>query len=301
MSRKFVAPLQNITNTSRFTGKVSRPQKHDLSETERNVLKAHRMSDENEICSMTKYSKNIGLYYEGLDIEHTFVENAVSFEMRSLLIDWLISCHMKINLTDDTLHLSIYLTDRFLSNRAISSSKLQLVGITALFIAAKYEEVVCPDLNSFILLAEKNYTDVEIKKAEKFMLFSLNYEIKYVNPLFFLRRVSKANNYERKTRKMAKYFLELMTLYKDFYSFKKSVLGTTAMYLARKICQTDINKNIFFMYANLERSEIKECFDKLVNLINNEPEYTNIETKYSISGMNQVNMIARAFAKNYFN
>lgn len=82
---------------------------------------------------------------------------------------------------------------------------MQLVGITALFITSKYEEVVLSDLNSFIILAERNYSEAEITKAEKYMLCSLNYNVIFLNPLYFVRRVSKANNYDSKTRKMAKY------------------------------------------------------------------------------------------------
>lgn len=293
--RAFAEPLKNITN--RKTGS----KKYTLSEVEKDILLAHIRSDENEICAMSKYSKQISLYYESLDRMYHFEEKDVTFEMRSLLVDWVISCHERISLTDDTLHLTIFLIDRFLNGRSISTNKLQLVGITALFIASKYEEVVCPDLNSFVILADRVYSETEIKKAEKYMLYSLNYDIQFVNPLFFLRRVSKANNYENKTRKMAKYFLELMTLHRSFYSFKKSVLGTTSMYLSRKICQTDTNKNIFFMYSKLDRSEIKDCFNELVKLIFAEPQYANLEAKYSKESMHYVNTLARRFAREHFN
>lgn len=297
----FTAPLSNITNLKNLQSKTNTKHKPILSDVEKTVLLSHKHSEETEISSMSKYSQKISLYLESLDIEYQFIEKETTFEMRSLLIDWIISCHDKMNLVDDTLHFSIFLCDRFLSDRPIPSSRLQLVGITALFIAAKYEEVICPDLNSFILLADKNYTEVDLKKAEKYMLYALNYDLKFVNPLFFIRRGSKANNYERKTRKMAKYFLELMCLYKDFYQFKKAVIGTTAMYLARKICQTDINKNLFFYYSNVYRDQIKECFDKLVNLINIDPEYINLENKYNKDSMYRVNIVARMFANEYFN
>jgi G2/mitotic-specific cyclin 1/2 len=149
-------------------------------------------------------------YYESFDKVFNFIEKDITYEMRSLLADWIISCHEKLDLSDDTLHLSIYLIDRFLSGRQIALNKLQLVGITALFIASKYEEVSCPDINSFLTLSDRSFDQNDMKKAEKFMLYSLDYNLSYVNPLNFLRRVAKANNYEAKSRKMAKYFLELV-------------------------------------------------------------------------------------------
>ncbi|ELA41204.1 uncharacterized protein VICG_01803 [Vittaforma corneae ATCC 50505] len=293
--KAFAEPLKNITNRQTNTTKTQ------LSEPEKGILNSHLHSDENEICAVSKYKKQIESYFEGLDIIFNFHEKDISFEMRSLLVDWVIATHEKLNLCDDTLHFSIFLIDRFLNGRSISTNKLQLVGITALFIASKIEEVICPDLNSFVLLTENNFSEIEIKKAEKYMLYSLDYDIKYVNPLYFLRRVSKANNYEKKSRKMAKYFLELMTLYQEFYNFKKSIVCTAAMYLARKICQSDINKNLFFMYSKLDRDAIKECFDLLVKLIFTEPRYPNLEQKYEKEPMFSVNIIAREFAKTHFN
>lgn len=296
VSRKaFAEPLKNITNRRSGTAKNS------LSGQEKDIFLSHLSSDKKEICAMSKYKSQIETYFESLDIVYPFEERDVSFEMRSLLIDWTIATHEKLSLCDDTLHFSIFLIDRFLNGRAISPNKLQLVGITALFIAAKFEEVVCPDLNSFVILADNAFTETDIKKAEKYMLHSLEYDVKYTNPLYFLRRVSKANNYERRSRKMAKYFLELMILHKEFYNFKKSVVTATAMYLARKICQTDINKNLFFVYAKLNREDIKDCFELLIKQIYGEPKYQNLENKYAKESTFYVNNTAREFAKTHFN
>lgn len=291
----FAEPLKNITNKK---ANVKRPS---LTTVECDVLQHHQLSDRNEICAMNKYNKEIELYFESLDFQFQFIEKEITFEMRSLLIDWVIACHDKLELCDDTLHLAIFLIDRFLDGRSISTAKLQLVGVTSLFIASKFEEVVCPDISSFIILGDNAFSESEIKKAEKYLLYSLNYEIKYVNPLFFLRRVSKANNYESKSRKMAKYFLELMSLERDFYQFKKGIISTTAMYLARKICQTDINKNLFFHYSKLDKTDIRECFDLLVKLIYSEPKYMNLESKYNKDTTFHVNHVARSFAKIHFN
>lgn len=52
--------------------------------------------------------------------------------------------HMRYHMLPETLWISINIIDRFLSNRTVSLVKLQLVGITAIFIAAKYEEIMAP-------------------------------------------------------------------------------------------------------------------------------------------------------------
>jgi hypothetical protein len=64
--------------------------------------------------------------------------------MRSTLIDWLLQVHMRYHMLPETLWTAINIIDRFLSHRIVSRVKLQLVGVTAMFVAAKYEEIMAP-------------------------------------------------------------------------------------------------------------------------------------------------------------
>ena len=61
--------------------------------------------------------------------------------MRGILLDWLVDVHLKFKLSPETLFMSVNLIDRYLEKVAISRSKLQLLGVSALFISCKYEEV----------------------------------------------------------------------------------------------------------------------------------------------------------------
>lgn len=129
----------------------------------------------------------------------------ITWEMRGVLVDWLVDIHSKFRLLPETLFLAQNIVDRFLSLRTISLHKLQLVGLTAMFIAAKYEEVLCPSVQNFLYLAEGGYTDEEILKAERYMLKVLKFSFSYANPMNFLRRISKADNYDIQTRTVAKF------------------------------------------------------------------------------------------------
>lgn len=96
------------------------------------------------------------------------------WKMRGILVDWLVEVHQKFRLLPETLFLAVNIIDRFLSLRVCSLPKLQLVGITALFIASKYEEVMCPSIANFIYMADGGYTDDEILKAEQYVRESQN-------------------------------------------------------------------------------------------------------------------------------
>ena len=61
--------------------------------------------------------------------------------MRSILIDWIVEVHMKFRLLPETLYLCVNIIDRYLSLVPIQRKRLQLVGVTALLLACKYEEI----------------------------------------------------------------------------------------------------------------------------------------------------------------
>lgn len=70
----------------------------------------------------------------------------INDKIRAILIDWLIVVRYKFELMEETLYLSIKIIDRFLPMHSIIRKKLQLVGVTAMLLACKYEEVSVPVL-----------------------------------------------------------------------------------------------------------------------------------------------------------
>ena len=86
--------------------------------------------------------------------------------MREILTDWLIEVHLKFKLLPETLYLTVNLIDRFLSTTQIMRNKLQLVGVTAMLIASKYEEIYPPIVNDFVYITDNAYTREEILQME---------------------------------------------------------------------------------------------------------------------------------------
>ncbi|KAK6264040.1 hypothetical protein SCA6_019474 [Theobroma cacao] len=82
--------------------------------------------------------------------------------MRGILIDWLIEVHYKFELMEETLYLTVNLIDRFLAIQQVVRKKLQLVGVTAMLLACKYEEVSVPVVEDLILISDKAYSRKEV-------------------------------------------------------------------------------------------------------------------------------------------
>lgn len=62
----------------------------------------------------------------------------LSEHMRGVLLNWLVEVHQKYKLMGETYFLMVRLIDLYLAREQVPRSKLQLLGITALWIAAKY-------------------------------------------------------------------------------------------------------------------------------------------------------------------
>lgn len=159
----------------------------------------------------------------------------LEWKMRGILVDWLIEVHTRFRLLPETLFLAVNLIDRFLSAEVVALDRLQLVGVAAMFIASKYEEVLSPHVANFSHVADETFTDKEILDAERHILATLEYNMSYPNPMNFLRRISKADNYDIQTRTLGKYLMEISLLDHRFLPFPQSQVGAASMHLARQI------------------------------------------------------------------
>jgi hypothetical protein len=79
----------------------------------------------------------------------------INERMRSILIDWLVDVHLKFKLRTETLFLTTHIIDRYLSKAQTTRNKLQLVGVTAMLIASKYEEIYAPEVRDFVHICDK--------------------------------------------------------------------------------------------------------------------------------------------------
>ncbi len=179
-------------------------------------------------------------------------QDHLEWHLRGVLIDWLIEVHTRFHLLPETAFLAVNIIDRFLSARVVELEKLQLVGITAMFIASKYEEVLSPHVQNFQHVADDGFTVEEILQAERFVLQALNYDLSYPNPMNFLRRISKADSYDIQTRTLGKYLLEISLLDHKFMGYHPSHIAAASMYLARLILERGewVCRREFILYTH---------------------------------------------------
>jgi len=165
-------------------------------------------------------------------------------KMRAVLVDWLIGVHLQFHLLQETLYTTIAIIDRYLQveipRSVVSRSKLQLVGVAAMLIAAKYEEIYAPEVKDFVYITDRAYTEKEILKMEVKILSTLKFDLGRPLPLHFLRRASKAGGVEAVTHTLAKYIMELSLGAYTMCSVPPSKLASAALALSMKVLEPSI-------------------------------------------------------------
>eukprot|EP00064_Thunnus_orientalis_P003880 superscaffoldBa00000336_g3891 len=146
------------------------------------------------LCS--EYVKDIYKYLRQLEVEQnvrpTYLQGQeVTGNMRAILIDWLVQVNLKFRLLQETMYMTVGIIDRFLQDHPVPKKQLQLVGVTAMFLASKYEEMYPPEISDFAYVTDKAYTTAQIRDMEMTILRVLKFKLGRPLPLQFLRRASK--------------------------------------------------------------------------------------------------------------
>jgi len=208
------------------------------------VIDIDALEDQNNPQLCVEYASSIYAYLreveEGLSIRKEFLSGGyVNGKMRAVLVDWLIEVHSQFKLLQETLYMTVYIIDKFLQTEGhtIRRNKLQLVGVTAMFIASKVEEMYAPEINDFVYITDNAYTAVEIRQMELRVLNTLGFNFSRPLPLHFLRRNSKAGDVDVLQHTVAKYLIEMCLLEYDMAHVPPSLLAAAALFLSLRLLE----------------------------------------------------------------
>ncbi|KAK6454612.1 G2/mitotic-specific cyclin [Scheffersomyces xylosifermentans] len=235
------------------------------------------------------------------DSEYLFKQTHLKPKMRSILVDWLVEMHLKFRLLPESLFLAINLMDRFMSLEVVQIDKLQLLATGSLFIAAKYEEVFSPSVKNYAYFTDGSYSEGEILQAEKFILTVLNFDLNYPNPMNFLRRISKADDYDVQSRTLGKYLLEITAIDYKFIGYKPSLCCASAMYLARLILgKTPVwNGNLIHYSGGYRVNDMKVCVELIFQYLISPVEHDEFFKKYATRKFMKASILCRSWAKRF--
>ena len=252
-----------------------------------------------------KYPQNVDEYFDEICTElyaneekylpeHNYMakQKDINHRMRAILIDWLIDVHLKYKMVPQTMYIAVNLIDRFLSMNETTRVKLQLVGVTSMFIASKYEEIYPPELKDFVYITDNAYVKSEVLEMESKMLGSLNFDITFPTQWSFLQIFRKKLDLDQKTFNYAWFLMELSLINYKMLKFKMSQIAASAIYIAIRNLNY-YNKVEFEKNTGYSESSIQECVREInnFNIYNSTHSLQAIRKKFSSKKFDEVSKI----------
>ncbi|XP_045811279.1 G2/mitotic-specific cyclin-1 isoform X2 [Trifolium pratense] len=228
--------------------------------------------DADNPLAVTEYIEDLYSFYRKVESTGCVSPNymAQQFDinerMRAILIDWLIEVHDKFDLVHETLFLTVNLIDRFLEKQSVVRKKLQLVGLVAMLLACKYEEVSVPVVSDLIVISDKAYTRKEVLEMEKVMVNTLKFNISVPTAYVFMKRFLKAAQADRKLELLAFFLVELSLVEYAMLKFPPSQLAAAAVYTAQcTIFGVKLWNKTCEWHTNYSEDQLLECSSLMVD------------------------------------
>lgn len=244
-----------------------------------------------------KYLKNI----ENSDLpKENYMKNTqkeITEKMRTILVDWLVDVHAKFKLFPETLFLTINIIDRYLSKSSINKKYLQLLGITSMFIAGKYEDIYPPDMKEYLFMTNNTYGKEELIRLESDILDKIEFNMTYPTSLRFLEIYKKIINLKEIDFYRCRYFIEIALLDYNCCHFSPSLIAGTSIFLNfilnnLKNKEIKYSQNKIFKQIDYDIKEIRPCLNSLIqaikSMIDPSYKYTAIKRKFEKDGLMKV-------------
>ncbi|XP_051226359.1 cyclin-B1-1 [Lolium perenne] len=262
-----------------FTSVLSARSKYAAREVIQDIDK---LDGDNQLA-VVDYIEDIYTFYKVAENECRpcdYIESQVEInsKMRGILADWIIEVHQKFDLMPESLYLTMYIIDRYLSMQPVLRRELQLVGVSALLIACKYEEIWAPEVNDFILISDSAYTREQILRMEKAILNRLQWNLTVPTPYVFLVRFAKAasssdSKNDKELENMVFFFAELALMQYSLVLSKPSMVAAAAVYTARlTLKKTPLWTDTLKHHTGFTESQLLDCAKILVTSHSTAPE-----------------------------
>ena len=226
-------------------------------------------------------------------------------KMRAMLIDWIIDVHFKFKLKADTLFLTVWLIDKYLSLKKIKRNKLQLIGVTCMLIACKYEEIYSPEVFDFVYITENSYEKKDIINLELEILTLLDFNITVPTSNSFYEIISSSLSFSTQEFFLGKYLLEMFLLDYRSLKYKPSEIANTVCFIVfnHRRNNNDISylnekaNEFIYNYTNNEMS-YKDCSRDISFLLEylESTQLLSVKKKYLTPACHKVGRVKKIFS-----
>ena len=171
----------------------------------------------------------------------------INNKMRAILIDWLIDVHLKFNFKQETLYITIFIIDAYLSLKKIERCNFQLLGVTALLIACKQNEILFRKISEYAYITDNAYKEEDIRKMEYKVLNALDFNLLYPSSLTFYEILcNKLNiNKDKKKYSFGEFLMESFYLDENSLKYTPSTIACAVGYIVMKYFKMENYKECY--------------------------------------------------------
>ena len=257
---------QNPSNISNPTNFSSNNQNNMIQKVNQNYSFGKDYFDEvykNLLLDELRFCQKINCNYMTL-------QNDICDKMRAILVDWIIDVHNKLNMNKKTLFQCVFIIDAYLSKCIIEKKNLQLLGMAALLIASKENEVNYPSLQTFILLSENAYTLEELKDMEIKVIQNLECDILAPTAEEFFSINADYFEFTEIQKYFGEFFLDASLIDYHLLKYKQSTIAVACGYIVIKFFNLN-GANLIVDNTNqgVNSKEVKDCAKDLCLLMRN--------------------------------
>ena len=209
------------------------------------------------------------------------VQHEINYKMRIILIDWLLEVNEKLKFKDETFYSAIYIIDAYLSKKFIPRKKFQLLGVTALYISTKLNEIFSGRVKDYALITDCAYNEKNIIDMESDICKTLNFNFLIPTCLSFFQIFSKKIGFDANSNeyKFGKFIIQnfLMSIKSFNYNYSAISIATCNILLKLFEKETKLNNFDLIIY---NPHLIENCSKNICEAIN---ELINSKMNLSIS------------------
>lgn len=212
----------------------------------------------------------------------------INHSMRASIVNWMVSIQEQFELNHETLYLAVKLVDMYFDRSRTKTVRndLQLIGGTAMFLAAKYDERMAPLIDDINYMCDDSYTKQEVIRMELIMFKIAGFDLGIPLSYRFLRRFSRVIKSDMNTLTLARFILETSLLFYEFVSVRDDMLAAAALLVALRMKRRDWDDRLT-KYTTYTLAEIEPLSWSLNHMLYKRktmyPEETVIHDKYAHS------------------
>lgn len=238
---------------------------------------------------VSQYCKQIFIHYLREEKRYVLRPNWLKkspnlcYYVRGFVVNHLIRWHHHFQLRQETLFLALYVMDKFISTRVTKRIEMQIICVTSLFIASKFEEVKVIRLDRYLRNCSDYITPDKVLVLEGHIMKALDFRLTLVCPHDFLKRIFYVTNTDIAKYTVACYLLEAFLFHDESASFLSSQKAIAAYFLTAELLKVTFDKEKIRKYIQYDEEEVKKIIQITAKIMYNIDgnNFNSLKEKYS--------------------